>query len=73
MAKGLRSSTKKANKSKLRSKVFGPVEGARKERLSAKLLDLASHSRPRLEAENRLGEDKRGRYWRDVMFLIKTC
>jgi hypothetical protein len=42
MAKGLRASTKKSNKSSLREKVFGPVENARKERLSAKLLELAS-------------------------------
>ncbi|KAF6241569.1 hypothetical protein HO173_000280 [Letharia columbiana] len=42
MAKGLRSSRNKANKSKLRSNVFGPAESARKERLSAKLIELAS-------------------------------
>ena len=41
MAKGLRASSKKANKSNLRSKVFGPVEEARNERLSKKLLELA--------------------------------
>ena len=44
MAKGLRSRVKKVNKQKLRSNVFGPVEEARKERLSAKLLELASNS-----------------------------
>lgn len=44
MAKGLRSSTKKANKAILRRRVFGPVEDARKERLSVKLLELASKS-----------------------------
>ncbi|MCJ1258471.1 hypothetical protein MMC24_006304 [Lignoscripta atroalba] len=42
MAKGLRSSTEKTNRSKLRSRVFRPVETARRERLSAKLLELAS-------------------------------
>lgn len=42
MAKGLRSSAKKANKARLRSRVFGPVEEARKERLSAKLLETVS-------------------------------
>ncbi len=42
MAKSLRSSRNKTNNSKLRYKVFGPVEDARKERLSAKLLELAS-------------------------------
>lgn len=46
MAKGLRSSRNKTNNSKLRSKVFGPVESARKERLSAKLLDLATKAKP---------------------------
>ena len=42
MAKGLRASSKKTNKTKLREKVFGPVENARVDRLSSKLLDLAS-------------------------------
>ena len=42
MAKGLRASSKKSNKTKLREKVFGPVETARLDRLSRKLLDLAS-------------------------------
>lgn len=49
MAKGLRSSTKKANRTQLRSRVFGPVEEARRKRLSAKLLELAS--KPRVLAE----------------------
>ncbi|KAI9761192.1 MAG: hypothetical protein M1840_001992 [Geoglossum simile] len=44
MAKSARSSVKKANKSKLRARVFGPVEIARTERLSAKLLQLATES-----------------------------
>lgn len=44
MAKGLRASTKKANKTLLRQNIFGPIEAARKERLSAKLLELASKS-----------------------------
>lgn len=44
MAKGLRSSTKKANKAILRHRIFGPVEDARKERLSVKLLEVASKS-----------------------------
>ncbi|KAK4692515.1 hypothetical protein P7C71_g4704, partial [Lecanoromycetidae sp. Uapishka_2] len=49
MAKGLRSSRNKANNSKLRSNVFGPAEDARKERLSAKLLELASKPKPERE------------------------
>ncbi|CAF9943476.1 MAG: hypothetical protein ALECFALPRED_000461 [Alectoria fallacina] len=47
MAKGLRSSRNKGNKSKLRSSVFGPVEYARKERLSAKLVELSSKPQPK--------------------------
>ncbi|KAF2086956.1 hypothetical protein K490DRAFT_66268 [Saccharata proteae CBS 121410] len=46
MAKGSRSSVRKTNNQKLKSKVFGPVESARTERLSAKLLELAQQSKP---------------------------
>lgn len=46
MAKGLRASVNKANKSSLRSRVFAPIENARTERLSAKLLELASQPKP---------------------------
>jgi hypothetical protein len=46
MAKGARASTKKANHQKLKARVFGPVEDARTERLSAKLLELASQPKP---------------------------
>lgn len=46
MAKSLRSSVKKGNKARLRSKVFRPVEDARTERLSAKLLELAAKPNP---------------------------
>jgi len=46
MAKSARSSTNKSNNQKLKSRVFGPVEKARTERLSAKLLELASAPRP---------------------------
>lgn len=54
MAKGLRASTKKANKTLLRQNVFGPIEAARKERLSAKLLELASKSSPAIPADVRM-------------------
>ncbi|KAL8674620.1 MAG: hypothetical protein Q9168_000995 [Polycauliona sp. 1 TL-2023] len=57
MAKGLRSSVKKANRSRLRSRVFGPVEDARKQRLSAKLLSKAAESSPKIE-EDALLPDK---------------
>lgn len=56
MAKGLRASTKKANKSLLRQNVFGPVEAARKDRLSAKLLDLASKSSPAIPTDVKMAE-----------------
>ncbi|KAF8859627.1 hypothetical protein BDZ45DRAFT_742198 [Acephala macrosclerotiorum] len=52
MAKGARASTKKANNAKLKSKVFGPVESARVERLSAKLLELASQPKPETVKED---------------------
>ncbi|KAI9796810.1 MAG: major facilitator super transporter protein [Piccolia ochrophora] len=45
MAKGLRSGVKKANKSRLRARVFSGVEDARTERLSAKLVELAARPR----------------------------
>jgi hypothetical protein len=49
MAKGARASTKKANNAALKSKVFGPVEDARTQRLSAKLLELAQQPKKRDE------------------------
>jgi len=42
MAKGLRSSSRKRNKAKLRATVFGPLMDARTERLSRKLQKLSS-------------------------------
>lgn len=52
MAKGARASTKKANNVRLKGKVFGPVETARVERLSAKLLELASQPKPEPSKED---------------------
>lgn len=46
MAKGLRASSKKANRTKLRARVFGPVEQARMERLHAKLLETIQQPKP---------------------------
>jgi hypothetical protein len=46
MAKSARASKVKTNNSKLKSRVFGPIETARTERLSAKLLELASQPKP---------------------------
>lgn len=56
MAKGLRSSVKKSHRTRLRSRVFAPVEDARTERLSAKLLELASQPRP-AKTDMELDED----------------
>lgn len=57
MAKGARASTIKANNAKLKAKVFGPVETARTERLSAKLLELASAPKPLREEDEKKVED----------------
>ncbi|KAF4302700.1 gpi ethanolamine phosphate transferase [Botryosphaeria dothidea] len=46
MAKGSRSSVRKTNNQALKARVFGPVETARTERLSQKLLELAQQPRP---------------------------
>ena len=47
MAKSLRARTKKSNKTKLRNRVFGPIEAARTERLSMKLLKIATGPQPK--------------------------
>lgn len=46
MAKSSRASTIKSNNQRLKAKVFGPVESARMERLSARLLELAAAPKP---------------------------
>ncbi|POS77916.1 hypothetical protein DHEL01_v203683 [Diaporthe helianthi] len=46
MAKSQRSSVTKANNQRLKKNVFGPVEAARQQRLSARLLEIASQPRP---------------------------
>lgn len=51
MAKGARSSVRKANNTKLKSRVFGPVEAARTERLSQKLMELASQPKASMDVE----------------------
>jgi len=57
MAKGLRASRTKKNNQALSKRVFGPVEAARNERLSAKLLALAQQPKaPREEMEIEKGE-----------------
>ncbi|GAB1320753.1 hypothetical protein MFIFM68171_10963 [Madurella fahalii] len=51
MAKSARASTVKSNNQRLKKNVFGPVEAARAERLSAKLLAIASQPKPVREVE----------------------
>jgi hypothetical protein len=46
MAKSARATSVKKNRQNLKKNVFGPVEAARNERLSAKLLELASKAKP---------------------------
>ena len=46
MAKSRRASSRKANNQRLKKHVFGPVETARIERLSAKLLEVARQPKP---------------------------
>jgi hypothetical protein len=46
MAKSARASRIKKNNQNLKSRVFGPVEAARNERLSKKLLELAQQPKP---------------------------
>jgi len=58
MAKSSRASTLKSNNQRLKRNVFGPVEAARAERLSAKLLALASEPKPIREVE--MKTDKEG-------------
>lgn len=76
MAKGLRSSKKKVNKLALRHRVFGPVEDARKERLSTKLLELASKPKARIAEEEQEEEDMKvvnsDQGW-GKLFFVKDC
>lgn len=61
MAKGLRSSVKKSNRTKLRSRVFEPVEAARRERLHAKLLETIQQPRPEPTKKNEMDVDSDGK------------
>lgn len=60
MAKGLRSSRNKANNRKLKANVFGPVENARKERMSAKLLEIALQPRPATDGDSKMEVEATG-------------
>ena len=58
---------KKANKSKLRSRIFGPVECARAERLSTKLYEIVSQPKPEHERKgaNTTEYGAKGVRWRE--------
>lgn len=62
MAKGARASSIKKNKTGLKKRVFGPVEIARSERLSAKLLALAQQPKP-LRSEMDIEKDGTAPEW----------
>ena len=57
MAKSARASSIKANNARLKKNVFGPVETARNERLSAKLLELAAAPKPKAPEKEAEMED----------------
>ncbi|KAL5430113.1 hypothetical protein PMIN05_010449 [Paraphaeosphaeria minitans] len=57
MAKGLRSSSKKSNRTKLRARVFEPVENARLERIHQKLLVTAQQPKPETAKEKEMDLD----------------
>ena len=57
MAKGARAVSVKRKRNALREKVINPVYDARTQRLSAKLLELASKPRPKEEAKMDLDEE----------------
>lgn len=71
MAKGLRASTNKANKTKLRSKVFAPVEIARNERLSAKLMEIASQRKSSSTSDVKM-DDMAAQGMRSLAILINV-
>nr|POE65076.1 hypothetical protein CFP56_34744 [Quercus suber] len=67
MGKSARASGIKKNNQALKKRVFGPVETARNERLSAKLLELAQQPkppRPEMEVEESNGERQTDSYGR---------
>lgn len=57
MAKGLRSSSKKSNRTKLRARVFEPVENARLARIHQKLLETAQQPKPETAKEKDMDVD----------------
>lgn len=67
MAKSSRASVIKTNRKALKRKVFGPAEQARAERLSKKLIELASQPKPpraEMDVEETTGSDILHKYIR---------
>lgn len=62
MAKGLRASTERANRRKLRANVFGPAEKARAERLHAKLLATINSEKPAPPEKKDMDVDEEGTF-----------
>lgn len=68
MAKSRRSHTMKIKRRALSSRVFKPVEDARAERLSAKLLEIAQQPKPERPQAMEVEEDKKenGETWNGI-------
>jgi hypothetical protein len=60
MAKGLRASSERSNRRKLRANVFGPAEKARAERLHAKLLATIQSEKPAPPEKKAMDVDEEG-------------
>lgn len=60
MAKGLRSSIKKAHRTTLRARVFQPVENERAERIHAKLLEIVQQPKPEAPKKSEMEVDTEG-------------
>ncbi|KAF2796327.1 hypothetical protein K505DRAFT_300541 [Melanomma pulvis-pyrius CBS 109.77] len=73
MAKGLRASVKKSNRTKLRSTVFGPVEAARAERLHAKLLETISQPKPEPAKKDDMDADSADAHKHDAELPKGSC
>lgn len=66
MAKSARASSRKNNNQKLKKNVFGPVESARTERLSAKLMELVAQQIPEKETKADPNAMEDGKSFREV-------
>jgi len=62
MAKGARASSKKANRTNLRARVFGPADKARNERIHAKLLEIIAQPKPEKTEMDTAEDCKRNDY-----------